>query len=117
MLDLFEQTKNSLVNALRRGYTFDFGDDGQAQVTNPKGTVYNVDGVRCTCPSSAFSKGKPCKHAIMVSQVFPCPECGRKMLLTRVKFVGDTDTEKRYQFQCRNNHILSWQQVNERRRQ
>lgn len=112
-IDLFENTKLSLKSALSCGYIITPGDrDGSGVITSPQGNSYTIEGFKCDCPDSALRGGTHkghCKHAIWLSQLYPCPTCDRHMLLTKVEIAGVEGF--RYEYRCANTHVMTWEAV------
>ena len=78
------EAKLSIASAMKRGYRFVLGGDGEAAVTNPDGKTYHIHRFICDCPDKLGRGGSytgRCKHEVWISQIRPCDMCGGFMLL------------------------------------
>jgi len=78
------EAKLSIASAMKLGYRFVLGGDGDAAVTNPDGRTYHIHRFLCDCPDKLGRGGSytgRCKHEVWISQIRPCDMCGGFMLL------------------------------------
>ena len=113
-IDLFDNLKLSLKHALTEVYIITPGEIvGDGEIESPGGKRYTISGFTCDCPNKQASGGGShlghCKHEIWLSQIYPCGQCDRHMLLSKVVMAGSD--ESLYEYRCGNKHIETWEYV------
>ncbi|MBI4595215.1 MAG: hypothetical protein HY730_02430 [Candidatus Tectomicrobia bacterium] len=74
--------KLSIAFAKAHGYRFTLHEDGNAEVINGDGKVYQVQDFECNCPDMQKNGGSyngHCKHSIWIGQLLPCDVCNGMM--------------------------------------